>query len=147
VAECEQYGFYHLPAYHALAERRGEGAARLFVHRAGGRVIALPLLLRPVKRISGLEDLAHQDARSVYGYGGPISSKVEDRPELVQGFQSELRDVLFGPGVVAGFSRLHPLIRQSQLAVGLGECQVPENICFLRNALISPQNSRCARLG
>ena len=45
--EAWQYDFHHLPQYHRVAERHGEGIAHLFVYREGVHMIALPLLLRP----------------------------------------------------------------------------------------------------
>src|SRR6266516_3288621 len=74
-----QYDFYHLPNYHALAERQGEGTARLFVYTEGQYSIALPLLLRTVQDTPGLEQVGAdwKDAASVYGYAGPIASRLD----------------------------------------------------------------------
>src|SRR5207253_2254414 len=46
VQRATQHDFYFLPEYHALAERRGEGEARLFVYEQAGHTIALPLQIR-----------------------------------------------------------------------------------------------------
>lgn len=114
-----QHDFYHLPAYHRLAEDRGEGTAHLFAYRDGDCTIALPLLLRPVEESGGG---AWSDATSVYGYAGPLASP--GVPEsIVRDFQEALKEALAERRVVALFSRLHPLIPQSGLLAGLGECR------------------------
>jgi hypothetical protein len=120
---CRQHDAYHLPWYHAQAERHGEGVARLFVHEEGGHLIALPLLLRSLRSVPGLEGAPAgcQDATSVYGYAGPVSSP--EVPEwVVRGFQAALAQTLREEQVVTVFSRLHPLIPQTPLLDGLGLC-------------------------
>jgi hypothetical protein len=119
-----RHDFYHLPRYHSLAEQAGEGTAHLFVHEEGGQMIALPLLLRSLDKIPALADEARgwSDATSVYGYPGPISSQPEMPRRVIENFQDALRDTLAKLGVVAVFSRLHPLIPQPELLAGVGEC-------------------------
>jgi hypothetical protein len=121
-----QHDFHHLPGYHRLAEHRGEGTAFLFTYREGRYSIALPLLLRPVDE----EDLAGwQDATSVYGYAGPIASHVRMPEQVVRNFHATLRTELVNRRVVTVFSRLHPLIPQEELLVGLGEtCAVGHTV-------------------
>lgn len=117
LAEAVQHDFHHMAGYHRIAERRGEGTAHLFTYREGAYQIALPLLLRPVDDDDpdGL-----QDATSVYGYAGPVSSH-ESVPDVVIGnFQDALRRELMSRRVVAVFTRLHPLIPQRALLEGLG---------------------------
>ena len=72
--EAAAFDSYHLPTYHRIAEARGEGVARLFVHREGECFVAMPLLVRPIATpaASGIGQL--YDATSVYGYPGPIVS-------------------------------------------------------------------------
>ena len=115
-----QHDFYHLPAYHRLAEERGEGTAHLFTYREGDHTIALPLLLRPVEA-SGEE---WSDATSVYGYAGPLASPAQIPESVVGSFQKALKDALIERRVVALFSRLHPLIPQTGLLAGLGDCRL-----------------------
>ncbi len=123
LAECAAHDFYHLPGYHALAERRGEGAARLFVYRDEAGVIALPLLIRALETVPGLEEAGRGwcDANSVYGYPGPIASSALPASESVSGFQSALETSLRGMRVASLFSRLHPLLPQREVVAGLGE--------------------------
>ena len=120
LAQVAQHDFYHLAAYHRLAEERGEGTAHLFAHQDGDYTIALPLLLRPVEAAGGE---AWCDATSVYGYAGPLASHAGMPASVVRCFQDALRDALAERRVVAVFSRLHPLIRQTRMIEGLGDCQ------------------------
>jgi hypothetical protein len=123
LGRCRQHDVYHLPWYHAQAERHGEGVARLFVHEEGGHLIALPLLLRPVRSVPGLggAPAAWQDATSVYGYAGPLSTP--GVPEgVVRGFRAGLARAARAEQVVTAFSRLHPFLPQAPLLDGLGLC-------------------------
>ena len=122
LARMKGYDFYHLPSYHRLAEKQGEGVAELFVHRDGEYIIAIPLLLRPVSAIQGLEKVGNglSDATSVYGYSGPIASHEEIPKSVLLGFQTSLREKLLSMNVVSLFARLHPLFDQSALLSGIG---------------------------
>ena len=117
LSQVAQHDFHHLAGYHRLAELRGEGAARLFVYREDGHIIALPLLVRPVDESD--PGGAH-DATSVYGYAGPVASDSHIPKRIVCAFQALLREELERRQVVAVFSRLHPLIEQDHLLDGLG---------------------------
>lgn len=121
--ECPVHDFYHLPGYHALAERRGEGEALLLAYRDAGCTIALPLLVRPASAIAGLDDLdsGEADATSVYGYAGPIASHRPIPGPVREGFHAALRETLLKLRVATVFSRLHPLLPQAELLAGLGE--------------------------
>jgi hypothetical protein len=116
-----QYDFYHLPEYHRIAENAGEGRAELLVYRDGEYLIALPLLVRRCDTVEGLGGVTALDATSVYGYAGPVSSHRHLPAPVIADFQTALFDSLSSRGVVALFSRLHPLIEQSAIVVGLGE--------------------------
>lgn len=121
--ETFQYDFYHTQAYHKIAEDRGEGEAHLFVYREAGYTIATPLLLRPLREISGLNVECQNwlDATSVYGYAGPVASHPEMPGPVVKNFQAAFCESMRQKSVISVFSRLHPLIRQSHLLQGLGE--------------------------
>lgn len=118
-----RHDFYHTPTYHALAERRDGGVACLFVHEQGPYDIALPLLLRPVRHAPGIgrAGAGWHDATSVYGYVGPVTSHEHVPDDVLRGFRSALRTTLDDLGVVTVFSRLHPLLEQRRLLVGLGD--------------------------
>jgi predicted N-acyltransferase len=115
---CGRYDFHHLPQYHRVAERRGEGDARLFVYEEADCTIAVPLLLRP---IDDPEGGGWFDATSVYGYGGPVTSHDPAPPAVIAHFQAALAEALSSLRVVSLFSRLHPLIPQQALLAGLGD--------------------------
>jgi len=117
---------YHLPGYHAVAERRGEGEARLFAYEQAGYTIALPLIIRTLADLRGIGASANtwRDATSVYGYSGPLCSDKEIPPAVVDGFQRGLTAALQELQVVSVFSRLHPLLpEQTMLLDGLGDHQ------------------------
>lgn len=121
---CVQYDFYYLPEYHHLAEERGEGQARLFVYQDGKYLIAVPLLLRPLDTIAGLEQagVGWWDATSVYGYAGPILSDPCMPAAVLHDFRTALQNTLHEQRVVSVFSRMHPLIAgQSDVLQGIGE--------------------------
>ena len=142
LAQSVQHDFYHLPGYHRLAEHRGEGTAFLFTYREGRYLIALPLLLRPVDE----EDPAgRQDATSVYGYCGPIASHERIPKQVIRNFHATLREELVDRRVVTVFSRLHPLIAQEELLLGLGEtCAVGRTVSV---DLTLPLQDQWARYG
>ena len=142
LAQSVQHDFYHLPGYHRLAENRGEGTAFLFTYREGRYLIALPLLLRPVDE----EDPAgRQDATSVYGYCGPIASHERIPKQVIRNFHATLREELVDRRVVTVFSRLHPLIAQEELLLGLGEtCAVGRTVSV---DLTLPLQDQWARYG
>ena len=119
LAAVRSHDFYHLAQYHRLAEERGEGTAHLFTCREGDFTLALPLLLRPIQ-IAG--EVAGCDATSVYGYAGPLASHAEMPAAIVRGFQEALEEEMGKRGVVSVFSRLHPLIAQTGLLSGIGDC-------------------------
>jgi hypothetical protein len=81
--------------------------------------MALPLLLRSL----GEGPSEWNDATSVYGYGGPVASHEKTPEPVVRNFHAALKAALVEQGVVAVFSRLHPLIAQGDLLAGLGECR------------------------
>src|SRR5262245_37978452 len=125
LAQTAQHDFYHLPEYHALEAKREAGTAYLLVYSEGRHVIALPLVVRPVEAVAGLEETARglQDATSVYGYAGPVASasasSASEPPATVrEGFGRALRSLLGDFRVVAVFSRLHPLLPQPSLLLG-----------------------------
>ena len=118
LAQSVQHDFHHLPGYHRLAEHLGEGTAFMFTYREGPYVVGLPLLLRPIDE---QDPAGRQDATSVYGYAGPVASHEQIPDHVVRNFHAALRKELVDRRVVSVFSRLHPLIAQVGLLVGLGE--------------------------
>ncbi|OWK18879.1 hypothetical protein AJ88_03075 [Mesorhizobium amorphae CCBAU 01583] len=64
------HDFYHRAAYHAFAERMGEGRAWMVVHGTPERFMAWPY-------VASFED-GRTDANSVYGYTGPVGLGLDD---------------------------------------------------------------------
>ena len=144
VQRATQHDFYFLPEYHALAEQRGEGAARLFVFEQAGYVIALPLIIRTLPDYRAIGGTANtwRDATSVYGYSGPLSSHDDMPPAVVDGFQRALSVALQDLQVVSVFSRLHPLLpAQTTLLDGLGDHQL-EGVTVSINLSATPLEQR-----
>ncbi|MDQ3928924.1 MAG: GNAT family N-acetyltransferase [Chloroflexota bacterium] len=123
LARTLRHDAYHLPAYHALAEQQGEGTAYLLAYSEREYTIALPLLVRPLEGVPGLERAGEgwRDGTSVYGYAGPLASHADVPPAVAANFQAALLEALRELRVVSVFSRLHPFIPQSALLAGLGE--------------------------
>lgn len=116
--------FYHTHAYHALAQRRGEGIAHMWVYKEAGYMIAVPLLVRPLENVPGLERAGYgwYDAVSVYGYAGPVASHEEVPQEVIENFHVALLQSFRERRIISVFSRLHPLLRNEQMVDGLGDC-------------------------
>ena len=94
LSQADRFDFYHLPEYHLMAEKDGEGKGVLFVYREASRIAAWPFLLRPVETMNGLEVAGNgfQDAVSVYGYPGPIcSAEARTDPAFVDRFSLTLQ--------------------------------------------------------
>jgi hypothetical protein len=127
---CASYDFYHLPAYHALAEEQGEGSARLFMYREGDYRIVLPLLLRDLDVLwpNTSPAVGCRDATSVYGYTGPVCSHADVPDAVAHHFQMALRGWLRDLRVMNVFSRLHPLLPQRALLAGLGDFAVSRTV-------------------
>jgi hypothetical protein len=111
---------YHLHAFHALAEQRGEGRAQLYVYEEGCDVIAMPLLLRTID-VDGTDGGVLADATSVHGYAGPVSSRPDLPAGMQERFVESLELELRRQGVVAAFARLNPFLSQQHLLDGIGE--------------------------
>jgi hypothetical protein len=126
LSRARRHDFYHLPGYHLLAEKNGQGKVALYVYEDGEHFVALPLLVRPIESVAGLESHGRGlcDATSVYGYAGPLTTEVELSNQFLGDFREALLGAFREARVVSAFSRLHPLIRQPQVLSGLGEVQV-----------------------
>ena len=118
--ECYLYDFYHCPSYHVLSIRETRDKAILFAYQEGDYTIAIPLIIRPVNEIAGLESCQYNDATSVYGYSGPVASHATIPGKVVENFQADLLQYLKDEDVVCAFSRLHPLMSQQLILEGLG---------------------------
>lgn len=112
---CGAYDVYHLPGYHRLAEEQEAVRAVLCVLESGPTTIAMPLLLRRITGLPGIDFTNYQDATSVYGYPGPIANRktlsAHDSSLFVQSLQSYFKK----EGVITAFSRLHPILPNQEL--------------------------------
>ena len=120
VAEAAVSDAGHLPDLWLHAEGRGEGSAFLFVCREGIDFVALPLLLRPIGAVPGLEGCRGSDAVSVGDYAGPLASGPNLPVALIRNFQRELTAELRSRGVIFAFSKLNPILVQESILEGLG---------------------------
>ncbi|HWJ29535.1 MAG TPA: hypothetical protein VNS32_23555 [Flavisolibacter sp.] len=113
VTKAAFYDFYHCNSYHSLDK---SGSAFLFVLEENDDFIAIPL----IKRV--IEGTNYYDCTSVWGYPGPISSKLpQELPvKLVTSFGEKMREFMLDSKIVTVFSRLHPLIEQQYCFKGLG---------------------------
>jgi hypothetical protein len=104
--------FYHTWNYHTLHAK--EGKALLFVYEEDNDFIAIPLLKRPIPNSD------YFDMGSVYGYGGPFSSRVfsELNKTLIEQFKIHFVDFLEQENIISVFSRLHPFFDQDPLMDG-----------------------------
>jgi hypothetical protein len=100
-----EYDFYHLPGYARLSAAEEGGEPRAICVEDGESRLLLPLIIRPVAG-----DV--HDARSPYGYPGPIVAGSEGltfvRDALIEG-----KRVLASEGIVSLFVRFHPLLNRS----------------------------------
>jgi len=117
------YDFYHLPEYHTLHKHRGDGDGFLIVYQEDNKIIALPLLIRGINSIPGLDAFTnYHDATSVYGYPGPIANEQgRNDPAFLARFARKLESYAREQGWISVFSRLNPLLANHQLLPGLGE--------------------------
>lgn len=101
-----RHDVYHLPGYGRVDAGPGEEPVA-FVHREGDSVFLLPLVLRPI------EDSTLRDARSPYGYPGPVSNVPAGHPDAEAFWHRAglaLTATLREAGVIACFVRLNPLL-------------------------------------
>jgi len=108
-----RHDVYHLPAYSVVDAGPGERPVA-FVHREGDSVLLLPLVVRPI------EDSPLLDARSPYGYPGPVSNVAPDSPGGVDFWHRAglgLVEALREARIVACFVRLNPLFDVSTEAL------------------------------
>ena len=117
---CGVYDIYHLVSYHRLAEEQEGRRATLLVLESGPAIIAMPMLVRQIEDLLGVERSEFCDATSVYGYPGPVSNLRQPTGDLLHHFAAFLHDYFESKKVVAVFSRLHPLFDQEPYLDSLG---------------------------
>lgn len=95
---------YHLPEYVVMDAPLSGGAPVAVRYDEPGRVLLLPLVLRPIHE-SGM-----RDAVSPYGYPGPISNTGPEDGAFWTRAGQAMVDLLHKEGIVTAFVRLHPLL-------------------------------------
>ncbi len=106
LSKVELYDMYHTPAYHSTDN---SGEPRLLVFEENNKVMALPLIIRNIPETN------LKDATSVYGYAGWIRSSNTYFPEV----NEVMKDYFIKENIISAFSRLHPLIPDSdQFSIG-----------------------------
>ena len=118
--EIGEYDFFHLAAFHRLAEMRGEGSAALLVYRESSYIMAFPLLLRNID-LPFLEKTDYKDATSVKGLAGPVASTADLPDDVKKRFHQHLQDYFEQNHILSVYSRLNPLMKQPALLKGYGE--------------------------
>jgi hypothetical protein len=103
---------YFSPEYHALFEQFGDGKACCFVYKDGLELYLRPYFINSINSLGYKLDKEYFDIQSVYGYTGPISSTA-DISFLTSAAQS-FEEFCIGAGIVAGFTRFHPLLNNFQ---------------------------------
>ena len=116
--EIGEYDFFHLAAFHKLAEMRGECSAVMPVYREGDHILAFPLLLRDIKTDGIATGL--RDATSVPGLAGPVAS-ARTPIDVIKRFHQELQNFFEQNKIITIYSRLNPLMKQPELLEGYGE--------------------------
>ena len=116
--EIGVYDFFHLAAFHKLAEMRGECSAVMPVYREGDYILAFPLLLRDIE-IDGIAT-GLKDATSVPGLAGPVAS-ARTPIDVIKRFHQEMQNFFEQNNIITVYSRLNPLLNQPELLEGYGE--------------------------
>jgi ribosomal protein S18 acetylase RimI-like enzyme len=113
------HDIYHSAAYHAYAEASGEGLARLAIAERGSARLVWPYLMRRIPISLGAEALGRVDVTSVYGYPGPLATTDPDDPTFLADAFAAIDAMWRDEGVVAVFTRLHPLLDNVRVAAHL----------------------------
>lgn len=111
--QTEAYSLYHLPEFHRLAELRGEGKAVMPVFQRDGYTMVFPMLLREMGKFN--------DATSVRGFSGPLTSHRDLPEDIRQAFLADLNEFFVQNKIICVYSRLHPVACDSAFLHGYGE--------------------------
>ena len=109
IKDMEHYDFYFFNSYQPKDEE-----SILISFKEEGYSISLPLIIRPI------ENTNYYDATSVYGYGGPLYSKASIPTRIIKRFNNAIKKCFKELKVVSVFSRLHPLLRQQDNFLNVG---------------------------
>jgi len=108
-----RHDVYHLPSFMAFAGRRQDaGQPGLVVAEEGGQYFLVPLIVREIPHSINGEGPRRFDATSPRGYPGPLAA-LDAAPSsgtFADRAIAAVADYLRECGIVAVFSRLHPLL-------------------------------------
>jgi hypothetical protein len=96
------HDFYHLAAYHEVADAAGEGTPEMVIFGTSEKFLAWPYLVRDL-------GANRSDATSVYGYVGPIGRGLNDDAFRMAAWD-RITDFWIERGLVTIFTRFHPLL-------------------------------------
>lgn len=108
VTAMPYYDFYHTYDYHLLASSLDEKPI-LCAYKKKGSVIALPLVIRPIKNTPFF------DASSVYGYAGPLTNNL-DHLDL-HDFSTQIKHFFKENKIISVYSSLHPYMENQKLVL------------------------------
>lgn len=114
IKQATIYDFHHTAYFHKIDTNF---VSKLLLFSDGDNFIALPIVIRPI------EGTEYFDITSVYGYAGPVYSFIEnyETTELIAFFRKSFLDFCKEQNIISVFSRLHPLIEQTNIIENLGE--------------------------
>ena len=114
IKQATIYDFHHTAYFHKIDTNF---VSKLLLFSDGDNFIALPIVIRPI------EGTEYFDITSIYGYSGPVYSFIEnyETTELIAFFRKSFLDFCKEQNIISVFSRLHPLIEQTNIIENLGE--------------------------
>ena len=114
IKQATIYDFHHTAYFHKIDTNF---VSKLLLFSDRDNFIALPIVIRPI------EGTEYFDITSVYGYAGPVYSFIEnyETTELIAFFRKSFLDFCKEQNIISVFSRLHPLIEQTNIIENLGE--------------------------
>lgn len=102
------HDFYHFPEYLEFAAKHEGGTPVAFYAELNQAKFLAPLLIKQIPEAFGYS-VGWYDATTPYGYPAPILLPSNDKTSLGR-FIESFRDVASEQGIIASFSRLHPLL-------------------------------------
>ncbi|SFC21393.1 Acetyltransferase (GNAT) domain-containing protein [Flagellimonas taeanensis] len=117
--------FYHSFDYHK-ANIKDDETAVLLSYTSNGVSIAFPLVIRPIN------DSGYFDVTSVYGYVGPLVTKMDGWMDTLSEWHQQLVLFFEKNRIVSAFSSMNPFIsEQNSLLAGFGDIENLGRIVYL----------------
>ena len=107
---------YFSPEYYSLYESYGDGAAHCFVFKEGDRLALYPFLLNSINDLGYDLDRTYYDIQGAYGYNGIVSNCND--VDFRQRFWESLDKYCIDSGIVAEFTRFHPVMKNYTFGEG-----------------------------